>query len=189
LQADQPVRQQVHLETERHEARDISTDAEESDVAEAQLPRIAEQQVEAHGGNDEDAGHDQHVQDIQIRQPERHRGQEKEPGGGEGAVLPTSRALGANGRVGLTIRRAMRSRNPMPSGKREETKPAPSPSMNPRMTPPMVAPGMLPSPPRMTMAKALSEARSPMVGVTRKTGPSKAPAAAASPEPNANVAV
>ena len=48
---------------------------------------------------------------------------------------------------------------------------------------------MLPSPPRMTIAKAFSAARSPIVGVTTNTAPSSAPAAAASPEPIANVAV
>ena len=41
----------------------------------------------------------------------------------------------------------------------------------------------------MTIAKALSAARSPIVGVTTKTAPSSAPAAAASPEPIAKVAV
>ena len=39
------------------------------------------------------------------------------------------------------------------------------------------------------MAKALSAARSPMVGATTKTGPSRAPAAAARQEPKANVSV
>ena len=41
----------------------------------------------------------------------------------------------------------------------------------------------------MTMAKAFSPTRSPMVGDTMKTGPSSAPAAAARPEPMAKVAV
>ena len=44
-------------------------------------------------------------------------------------------------------------------------------------------------PPRITIANAFAAARSPMVGVTTKIGPSSAPAAAASPEPSAKVAV
>ena len=35
-------------------------------MAEAELARVAEQQVEAHRGDDEDAGHDQHVQDVEV---------------------------------------------------------------------------------------------------------------------------
>ena len=41
----------------------------------------------------------------------------------------------------------------------------------------------------MTIANAFNDARSPIVGSTRKTGPSSAPAAAARPDPIANVAV
>jgi hypothetical protein len=58
----------------------------------------------------------------------------------------------------------------------------------PSSKPPTVAPVRLPSPPRITTEKALSDARSPIEGYARKTGPSSAPAAAASAEPNANVA-
>lgn len=53
----------------------------------------------------------------------------------------------------------------------------------------MVAPAVLPSPPRMTIANAFRFTRSPIVGLTMKTGPSSAPATAASPEPSAKVSV
>ena len=42
-------------------------------MAEAELAGIAEQQVEAHRGDDEDAGDDQHVQDVQVADPQRDR--------------------------------------------------------------------------------------------------------------------
>ena len=82
------VGQQVHLEAQRHQARDVGADAEEGDVAEAQLAGVAEQQIEAHGGDDEDAGHDQHVQDVEVVQPQRHGDQEQQPGDGEARASP-----------------------------------------------------------------------------------------------------
>ena len=48
---------------------------------------------------------------------------------------------------------------------------------------------MLPNPPKMTMANAFDRGQIAHAGVTRKTGPKSAPAAAASAEPIANVAV
>ena len=51
-------------------------------------PGVAEQQVEAHGGDDEDAGDDQHVQDVEVAQPQRDGEQEQQPGDGERAASP-----------------------------------------------------------------------------------------------------
>ena len=67
-----PVRQQVDLEPQGHEARDIGADAKERDVTQAELPRVAEQEIEAHGRDDEDAGDDQYVQDVEVAHPQRH---------------------------------------------------------------------------------------------------------------------
>ena len=89
-------------------------------MAEAQLARIAEQQVQAHGGDDEDAGHDEHMQGVQVREPQRDGREESEPGNGERALHPI-RSFCANSPVGLKIRMAMMRRKPMPSRKPEET--------------------------------------------------------------------
>ena len=109
-----PVGEQVHGKAERGEARRVGADAEEGDVAEAELAGIAEQQIEAHGGNDEDAGHDEHVQDVEVVQPQRNGGQEQQPGDGE-AVLHPIRSRVANRPVGLRMRMTMISRKPMAS--------------------------------------------------------------------------
>ena len=55
----------------------VGADAEERDVAERQLPGVAEQQVQAHGGDDENAGDDQHVQHVLVVHPQRQREQEQ----------------------------------------------------------------------------------------------------------------
>ena len=63
---DTEAAEQLDIEAERRQRAGIGADAEERDVAEAELAGIAEQQVEAHRGDDEDAGRDQRVQEIGI---------------------------------------------------------------------------------------------------------------------------
>ena len=83
-------------------------------MAEAQLAGVAEQQIEAHRGDDEDTGHDEHVQDVEVGQPERDGDQEEQPGDGKGTLHPI-RSFWANRPVGLSTRMAMMSRKPMAS--------------------------------------------------------------------------
>ena len=72
---DVKIAEQSDIEAERRQRADIGADAEERDVAEAELAGEAEQQIEAHRADDEDAGRDQRVQQIGIAQPQRHRGE------------------------------------------------------------------------------------------------------------------
>ena len=104
--ADRDVVGQVHLEAERDQRARIGADAEERDVAERELAGEAEQQVEAHRRDDEDADHDQHVEEIEVGQPQRHgceRGQHDD--GGPAAQL--IRSFWANRPVGRNSRMRM----------------------------------------------------------------------------------
>ena len=104
----------LEVEAERDERAGVSADAEEGDVAEAQLPGIAEQQVEAHGRDDEDARVDEDIQIVLIGHPDRNREQEGQPQPGRPAVHPM-RSARANSPVGRKIRTTMIMRNPMAS--------------------------------------------------------------------------
>ena len=57
-------------------------------------------------------------------------------------------------------------------------------SMNPRISPPSSAPKTLPSPPMMTIMKALTVAANPIVGTIESRVPMRQPATAASPLPS-----
>ena len=64
---------QAEIEAKRGQCADISPNAKERDMTEAELAGEAEQQIEAHRADDEDAGRDQRVHEIRIAQPKRHR--------------------------------------------------------------------------------------------------------------------
>ena len=107
-------RHDVHAESERDQRAGVGADAEESDMTEGKLPRIAEQQVQAHGRNDEDAGDDEDVQHVLVAHPERQREQEQQPQRGEELAHPM-RSFCANRPVGLKTRIRMMSTNPIAS--------------------------------------------------------------------------
>ena len=67
-----------HVEAQRGERARVRADAEESDVTEAQLPGVAEQQVETHRGDREDARGDEDVQEIRLGQPQRDRREQRD---------------------------------------------------------------------------------------------------------------
>ena len=96
-------RRDVHAESERDQRARIRADAEECDMAQRKLPGVAEQQVQAHGGDDEDAGDDEDVQHVLVAHPQRQREQEKHPKRGEDVFHPM-RSFRANRPVGLKIR-------------------------------------------------------------------------------------
>ena len=48
-------------------------------MAEAELAGIAEQQIEAHRGDDENAGRDRDVQEVLIAQPQRDGREHQQP--------------------------------------------------------------------------------------------------------------
>jgi hypothetical protein len=65
----------LYAKAERKERACVGTDAEERDVPERKLAGVAEQQVQAHRGDDEDSGHDQDVQHVRVAHPQRNRSQ------------------------------------------------------------------------------------------------------------------
>src|SRR5262245_2945976 len=109
----------MHLKAQRYEARRVGADTEKGDVSEAELARVAKQQIEAHGGDDENAGHDQDVQHVEVRHPQRQKEQHCQQDNG-GSALHPMRSRRANSPVGLTMRMTMIRRKPMPSRKPEE---------------------------------------------------------------------
>jgi hypothetical protein len=105
---------QVHLEAERDERARIGADAEERHVAEGELAGEAEQQVEAHRRDDEDAHDDEHVEEIQVGQPRRHRCERGEHHEG-GPAAQLIRSFWANRPVGRNSRIRMMSKKPIAS--------------------------------------------------------------------------
>ena len=111
---------EVKLEPEGHEGARVGPDSEERNVAKRQLPGEAEQEIEAHRRDDEDAGRDEDVQDVEIRHPRRHQ-EEKEHARSDGEALDRKRShqpirsLRANRPVGRNSRMMMMSRNPIAS--------------------------------------------------------------------------
>src|SRR5262249_11141800 len=112
--------EQFHIEAERGQRADIGADAEERDVAEAELSGIAEQQIEAHRRDDEDAGRDQDVEEVLVPQPERNGEKDDKPEGRQRALHPT-RSARANRPVGLNSNTTMMIRKPIASRYPEET--------------------------------------------------------------------
>ncbi len=105
----------LHIEAERGQRADIGADAEERHMAETQLPREAEQQIEAHRCDDEDAGRDQRIEQVRVPQPQRHRNEgQNADHEHEGAIHPT-RSILANNPVGLNSSTTMMIRKPMAS--------------------------------------------------------------------------
>ena len=111
---------QAGIETQRRQGADVSADAEEGDMAEAELAGEAEQQIEAHRADDEDAGRDQRVHQIRIAQPQRH-GCERDDRQNSDRCLHPTRSERANSPVGLKIRTAMMIRKPIASRYPDET--------------------------------------------------------------------
>src|ERR1043166_2880764 len=179
----------VHVEAKREQRAGVGADAEKRRVAEAQLPGVAEQQVEADRRDDENAGRGEDGEVVGLAHPQRQaRRQHDKQQSAEPRAHPT-RPLSAKKPWGRSASTAMITRKPSASRYSLERYPAPNSSTSASTKPPMVAPPTFPSPPRITMAKALSPTRLPMVGLTRKIGPSSAPAMAASAEPSAKVSV
>ena len=106
--------EQLDVEAERGQRAGIGADAEERHMAEAELSGIAEQQVQAHRRDDEDAGRDQDVQDVLILQPQRNGEEDDEPEGRQCALHPT-RSARANRPVGLNSSTTMMIRKPIAS--------------------------------------------------------------------------
>jgi hypothetical protein len=104
----------VHVEPERRQRAGIGADAEERHVTEAELPGIAEQQVQAHRRNDENAGRDQDVQDVLVLQPQRNGEENEEPDRRQRALHPT-RSARANSPVGLNNSTTMMIKKPIAS--------------------------------------------------------------------------
>src|SRR5579875_148801 len=105
---------ELELEAERDQGTRIGTDAEEAHLAEIELTRIAEEQIEAHRRDDEDPGDDEDMQIIEIRHPERNGDEEGYPQPAEPAPHPM-RSARANSPVGLIISTTMIRRKPMAS--------------------------------------------------------------------------
>src|SRR2546422_11772803 len=61
------------LEPERQERRGVGADAEEGGVAERELPRVAEEEVQRERQHAEDPRHDDDVEKVGAREPERQR--------------------------------------------------------------------------------------------------------------------
>ena len=95
-------------------ALDVGADAEERDVAEAELPGVAEQQVEAHRRDGENAGHDEGVQEVVVRRARAAReSSASEPGDGERAPHPirsarAKRPVGLNSSTTMMMQEAHR---------------------------------------------------------------------------------
>src|SRR6266436_717213 len=106
--------EQLDVEAKGGQRAAIGADAEESHMAEAQLPGIAEQQVQAHGRDDENAGHDQDVQDVLVLQPQWNGEENDEPDRRQRAFHPT-RSARANSPVGLNSNTMMMIRKPIAS--------------------------------------------------------------------------
>src|SRR5262245_39258415 len=104
----------MHAETERHQRAGVGADAKEGDVAKRELPRIAEEQVQAHRGDNEDHSYDKNMHHIEVRHPERDGEEEEQPERGQNLLHPTL-SFRANSPVGLKTRIRMMSRKPMAS--------------------------------------------------------------------------
>ena len=114
------VKGQAGVETKRRQRADVSANAEECDVAETELAGEAEQQIEAHRADDEDAGRDQRVHQIRIAQPQRHGCECNDRQNSDPCLHPT-RSERAKSPVGLKIRTAMMIRKPIASRYPDET--------------------------------------------------------------------
>ncbi|GJD80852.1 hypothetical protein NBEOAGPD_4095 [Methylobacterium gregans] len=92
---------EIHVEAEARQRAHVGADAEEGDVAEAELPGEAEEQVQAHGADRQDARHDQRVEQVGAGAERQRQGDEGgEEREGEEPVHPMRSAF-ANRPVGL----------------------------------------------------------------------------------------
>src|SRR5207253_3195801 len=104
-----------HVEAEREQRAGVGADAEERGVAEAQLPGVAEQQVEADRRNDENAGRGQDGEEVGLAQPQwqaRREDDEQQPA--EPRAHPI-RPLSAKSPWGRSASTAMITRKPSAS--------------------------------------------------------------------------
>src|SRR5260221_7382927 len=161
---------------------DISADAEERRLAEVELAGVAEHQVEREREQHVHRTHDQDAAPIGAgddpgKRCDHHDRQEK--------------ANSAAAQTFSSLRSAMRPVGRSTSMARSRTKTTksirPEPryctvkaSMMPTRIPARMVPCMLPKPPMITMAKALTITVGPAKGVSTSTGPRSAPAIPAS---------
>src|SRR5688572_20228874 len=103
------------VELEREQRRGVGADPEEGGMAERELARVAQQQVETEGEDREDAGHDQHVQVIGAHQPRRRRDQRQRGHGQEHANDHPTRSARANSPAGRKSSTRMMATNPTAS--------------------------------------------------------------------------
>src|ERR1700730_13102666 len=106
--------EQLDVEAKGGRRAGIGADAEETHMAEAELPGISEQQVQAHRRDDENAGRNQDVQDVLILQPQRNGEEDDEPERQQYPLHPT-RSARANRPVGLNSSTTMMIRKPIAS--------------------------------------------------------------------------
>src|SRR5215468_3424825 len=104
----------LDVEAERGQRAGIGTDAEERHMAEAELSGIAEQQVQAHRRDDENAGRDQDMQDVLVLQPQRNGEENDKPERRQRALHPM-RSARANSPVGFNSSTRMMMRKPIAS--------------------------------------------------------------------------
>src|SRR6185436_15679019 len=108
----------LHAKTQRKERAGIGADAEERDVPERKLAGVSEQQVQAHRGDDEDAGHDQDVQQVRVAYPQRNRSEREDardrndPGDHPILSLRANRPVGRKSRITMMITKPIASRYP-----------------------------------------------------------------------------
>ena len=74
---------QFDIKAERNQRAGVGADPEESDVAKAELSRIAQQQIEAHRRDDEYSGGDKGIEKIGIFEPHRDRRQREQRDAGK----------------------------------------------------------------------------------------------------------
>src|SRR6266540_4266964 len=157
------------VQTEPGDEQDgtVRADPVERRMRDRELPRVADDQVQARGQDDVEADEDAEMEHVFTGEKPRICGaggnerQRLDASGGAAPHISSRSGRCPKSPHGRTSRTAISIAKPNPSRKAEDMKAPPKLSTTPSRRPATIAPPTLPSPPRITTTKALSAGSPP----------------------------